>query len=66
MNTIISLYYYLLIVKAMFISPNDQPIAQFNCGMAMRASLMLCVVGIVLLGIVSGVYQLLSDTALSF
>ena len=65
-NTIISLYYYLLIVKAMFISPNDQPIAQFNCGMAMRASLMLCVAGIVLLGIVSGVYQLLSDTALSF
>lgn len=65
-NTIISLYYYLLIVKAMFISPNDQPIAQFNCGMAMRASLMLCVAGIVLLGIVSGIYQLLSDTALSF
>lgn len=65
-NTIISLYYYLLIVKAMFISPNDQPIAQFNCGIAMRASLMLCVAGIVLLGIVSGVYQLLSDTALSF
>ena len=65
-NTIISLYYYLLIVKAMFISPNEQPIAQFNCGMAMRASLMLCVAGIVLLGIVSGVYQLLSDTALSF
>ncbi len=65
-NTIISLYYYLLIVKAMFISPNEQPIAQFHCGMAMRASLMLCVAGIVLLGIVSGVYQLLSDTALSF
>lgn len=65
-NTIISLYYYLLIVKAMFISPNDQPIAQFNCGIAMRTSLMLCVAGIVLLGIVSGVYQLLSDTALSF
>ena len=34
-NTIISLYYYLLIVKAMFITPNDEPIATFKTGIAM-------------------------------
>ena len=29
-NTIVSLYYYLLVVKAMFINTNDAPIASFN------------------------------------
>lgn len=65
-NTIISLYYYLLIVKAMYITPSDSPIAAFRSGSAMRACLLICVAGIVLLGIASGVYQLLSDTAISF
>ena len=65
-NTIISLYYYLLIVKAMYITPNDSPIAAFRSGSAMRACLLICVAGIVLLGIASGVYQLLSDTAINF
>ncbi len=63
-NTIISLYYYLLIVKAMFITPNDQPIATFRTGTPMRISLVLCLAGIFALGIVSSIYQWLSDTAL--
>jgi NADH-quinone oxidoreductase subunit N len=28
-NTVISLYYYLLIVKAMYITPSDNPIPNF-------------------------------------
>ena len=62
-NTIISLYYYLLIVKAMFITPNDEPIATFKTGIAMRTCLLICVAGIFILGIASSIYQLLSDTA---
>ena len=65
-NTVISLYYYLLIIKAMFITPNEQPIPTFQNGSAMRLCLMVCVAGILLLGIVSGVYGVLSDTAASF
>jgi NADH-quinone oxidoreductase subunit N len=65
-NTIISLYYYLLIIKAMFITPNEQPIPTFQNGSAMRACLMICVAGILLLGIVSSVYGILSDTAVNF
>ncbi len=63
-NTIISLYYYLLIVKAMFITSNDTPIATFRTGTPMRISLVLCLMGIFALGIVSSIYQLLSDTAM--
>lgn len=56
-NTVISLYYYLLVVKAMFITPNDSPIATFRSDCSTRISLALCLAGVVLLGIVSSVYD---------
>ena len=56
-NTIISLYYYLLIVKAMYITPNETPIAPIKSDTYTRISLMICLAGIVLLGIISSVYQ---------
>lgn len=59
-NTIISLYYYLLVVKAMFINKSDAPIASFRCDGAMRFSLSLCSAGIVLLGLLSVIYNQLS------
>lgn len=43
LNTIISLYYYLLVVKAMFINPNDNPIATFKSHWSERAGLVVCV-----------------------
>ena len=57
-NTVISLYYYLLIVKAMYIKPNDQPIATFRSDMGTKTALVLCTLGVVLAGILSCVYQL--------
>ncbi len=62
-NTIISLYYYLLIVKAMFITPNENPIATFRTDNAMRISLVVCVAGIFALGVVSSVYQMLNGVS---
>lgn len=56
-NTIISLYYYLLIVKAMYINPNDNPVASFKSDAYTRASLVICLVGILLIGIISSVYD---------
>lgn len=60
LNTIISLYYYLLVVKAMFINPNDNPIEPVKTDCAGRISLVICVAGIVVLGIASCVYGYLS------
>ena len=59
-NTIISLYYYLLVVKAMFINKNEAPIAAFRSGGYMRASLVACSMGILLLGVLSVVYDRIS------
>lgn len=56
-NTVISLYYYLLVVKAMFINPNDSPVAAFRSDCSTRISLVLCLAGVLLLGIISSVYD---------
>lgn len=62
-NTIVSLYYYLLVVKAMFINPNDTPIEKFHSTMWERIGLVVCMLGIILLGIVSTSYTALLDAA---
>lgn len=56
-NTVISLYYYLLIVKAMYIMPNERPIALFKSDPYTRISLVICLAGILLIGIVSSFYD---------
>lgn len=56
-NTVISLYYYLLIVKAMYINPNDAPIAPFRSDCGTRMALLLCMAGVLLLGILGVVYN---------
>ncbi len=62
-NTIISLYYYLLIVKAMYITPSDNPVEKFQSSTSMRISLVICVAGILLLGVVSSVYGVINTLA---
>lgn len=62
-NTVISLYYYLLIVKAMYITPSDNPIPAFRSDNCTRIGLALCVLGIVGLGIASIVYQTIDKFA---
>ena len=56
-NTVISLYYYLLIVKAMYILPSDNPIPAFRSDGCTRWGLALCTLGILGLGIASVVYD---------
>ena len=56
-NTVISLYYYLLIVKAMYINANDNPLPTFKNDCYANTALGICVVGVVLLGLVGCVYN---------
>lgn len=56
-NTVISLYYYLLIVRAMFLRKSDNPLPLVTSDGWMRAGLVICVAGIVALGVASGVYD---------
>ena len=52
-NTIISLYYYLRVVKAMFIDSSENPIHTIRTENYNRASLFFCTAGIILVGIFS-------------
>ncbi|MEG2157853.1 MAG: NADH-quinone oxidoreductase subunit N [Bacteroidaceae bacterium] len=56
-NTVISLYYYLLIVKAMYINQNDKPILSFQSDGYTKLALLICTLGIVGLGLAGCVYN---------
>ncbi len=62
-NTIVSLYYYLLVVKAMFISTDESVIPTFKSSCTERLGLWITVAGILLLGLVSCVYSELLNLA---
>ena len=57
LNTILSLYYYLRVIKAMFINKSEEPIAKFSSDNYTRISLVACSAEILLLGILSTVYE---------
>ena len=57
-NTIISLYYYLLVVKAMYIKTEEPcSIENFRSSLSERLGMTICVAGIIALGIVSFFYD---------
>ena len=56
-NTVISLYYYLLIVKAMFISDNENPLPTFKSSCSTKMALAICTLGVVAFGVCSIVYS---------
>jgi NADH-quinone oxidoreductase subunit N len=57
LNTIISLYYYFLVIKAMFINPNDAPIEKLESDFPAKIGLVICTLGILLIGFISSFYN---------
>ena len=56
-NVTISLYYYLLVIRAMFLRTNDQAIPFFKNKLYMRLGLILTVIGIICIGLYSPIYE---------
>ena len=65
-NTVVSLYYYLLIVKAMYIKQTDTPLPSFHADGSSRIALVICTTGIVLFGICSYIYDWLFAASATF
>jgi len=65
-NVTISLYYYLLVVRAMFLRKSEDAIPFFKSGSYIRIALILCVLGILVLGIYSPVYEYINELSLAF
>ena len=55
-NTIISLYYYLLVVKAMFLRQDDCVIPTIKSHWTERTGMILCVLGVIFIGLISCIY----------
>lgn len=56
-NTVVSLYYYLLIVKAMYIKNSDSPLPAFKSDGNTKLALALCTAGVLLFGVCSFFYD---------
>ncbi len=57
LNATISLYYYLRVIKAMFINKNDNPIPNFKSPFSIKLSLIICVAGIFVTGFISIIFE---------
>ena len=57
LNMIISLYYYLRVVRAMFMDKNDQPIEKIKIDITTKFGLIICGAGIVIVGLFSWIYD---------
>ncbi len=57
LNTIVSLFYYLKVIKAMFLVENDTPIAALKSSFPHRLSLIICTVGILIIGLIGTVFE---------
>ena len=63
-NTVVSLYYYLLIVKAMYITKTDTPLPTFKSDECTKIALAICTVGICFFGVVSCIYEWIAAASL--
>ncbi|HLN55956.1 MAG TPA: NADH-quinone oxidoreductase subunit N [Bacteroidales bacterium] len=61
LNTIISLYYYLLVVKAMFMNKSDAPIVKFRSDFSTRLALGICIAGLVVTGFASAIFEMIRN-----
>jgi NADH-quinone oxidoreductase subunit N len=61
LNTIVALYYYLLVVKAMFINKSENPIPYFKSDFMPKLGLAICIAGIVITGFASGLFEMIRN-----
>ncbi len=61
LNLVISLYYYLKIVRAMFMDKNEMPITPLKISGSVKIGLIICAAGIVLTGFISWIYDYINS-----
>lgn len=55
LNMVVSLYYYLRIVKAIFFDHSDEPLVKLEGSRPLKMALYVCMAGVILTGFVSGI-----------
>ena len=57
LNLVISLYYYLRIIRAIFMDKNETPVEKIAVPMPVKIGLIICAAGIVATGFISFIYE---------
>jgi len=57
LNMIVSLYYYLRVIRAIFMDKNETPVEKINTAPTVKLGLLICGAGIVLIGLLSWVFD---------
>lgn len=57
LNMIISLYYYLRVIRSVFMEKNDQPLEKIKIESSAKFALIICGAGIILVGLLSWIYD---------
>jgi NADH-quinone oxidoreductase subunit N len=57
LNMVLSLYYYLRVVKAIFMEKNDEPIEKLSGSLPLKIAFAICMVGIVGTGFATGLFE---------
>jgi NADH-quinone oxidoreductase subunit N len=66
LNMVISFYYYLRVVKAIFMDQNDNPIEKVSMPLMPRLALYVCILGIIATGLLSNVYDYIHSLTAPF
>ena len=57
LNMIVSLYYYLRVIRSLFMDKNEQPIEKINIHPSTKFAFIICSAGIILIGMLSWIYD---------
>ena len=61
LNMIISFYYYLNIVRSMFMEKNENPVEKIKINPSANFALIICTAGILLVGLMSWIYRYITE-----
>ncbi|MFM7218488.1 MAG: NADH-quinone oxidoreductase subunit N [Bacteroidota bacterium] len=66
LNMVVSLYYYLRIVRSMFMDPADEPFMKLTPPASLQLSLAICMAGVLILGFYSPAYEWIRSISFGF
>ena len=66
LNMVVALYYYLMVVKTMFLPGDSENGEKIPISMLSRIALVICVAGILSVGLIGGIYDFINSVTANF
>jgi len=66
LNMVISLYYYLRVIKAIFMDSQPAPMERLKVPLLPKIAFLVCVAGIIMTGLVGGIYDYIYSLSIGF